>query len=249
MRYRDIIEQRLPLTKRAYRRFGGEYPAFIIVLDPHDFVRLTSETDEEIKSIYDREFPMPNDEYVGRGGTEPGRFDMPYLFVEYPTGVIRGHEGRHRAAMVAKQGGKSYPVVVSMREPARYEVSYEIMYHPVFDPKTGELIEKEDEEKVEEWPDTPEFEARLAELRKLHDARTDFEAANERGYSIWDLKVTRHRGGRLRGHPERSDFDEYEYAAWRIEDFPKQLIGQYDHSVVVTDFRVGLAKGQDHYRR
>ena len=50
----------------------------------------------------------------------------------------------------------------------------------------------------------------------------------------------------LKGHPERSKG--WDKAAWKPEDAPKQLIGQFDRSVVVTNFKAGIVKGYRHHR-
>ncbi|PZR79594.1 MAG: hypothetical protein DI537_40830 [Stutzerimonas stutzeri] len=231
----DLFETAsLPLAAQQLPRVRGSYGAFIITMSPEDFLALTTSDAEELKSITDRPFPYDKEKYVDRLGREEGygRYDLPFLKVRFPSGEIFGHEGRHRSAMVARAGGKKIPVVIYPYEQNEYDVT--VSYYDLASEDEGKSTES-----LGIFNDLPSAEA-AGEKRKA-----ELEA-NEDMWSV-KVKIDYLRGGTLKGAPERSEG--WDRAAWRVSDFPHQLIGQYNPSIVVKDFRVGLVKGYRHFTR
>ncbi len=235
MLLRDLFETAsLPLLPQQLPRVRGSYGAFIITMKPEDFLALTTTNAEELKQITDRPFPYDKEKYVDRLGREEGygRYDLPFLKVRFPSGAIFGHEGRHRTAMVARAGGTRIPVVIYPYEENEYEVA--VSYYDLSSDDDGKTVEN------------------LGIFHSLDDAekaRDDRVVELTTNPDIWNAKgkIDYLRGGTLKGAPERSEG--WDRAAWRVEDFPKQLVGQYNQSIVVRDFRVGLVKGYRHFTR
>jgi hypothetical protein len=154
---------------------------------------------------------------------------MPFLKVQFPSGKIFGHEGRHRAAWVKRSGGTRIPVTIYPYSESEY---------------TGQ---------IEYYDDNGERQfSTVGPFGDHTDAVAATKAERHRIAVDLDLYVSRdrveHTGNiTLKGQPDRSDG--WDKAAWRVEDFPEQLVGQYNRSVVVRDFRVGLVKGYNHFRR
>lgn len=244
MRYRDLIESNLKLLPGETKRMRGSYGAFVITMHPEDFLKLTcSEGDYE--RIAAKSFPQSAEEYEASWGhtKEFGRFSMPFLTVEWPSGKIVGHEGRHRAMMVMKQGGKSFPVTIFLRHPHEYTVTYDVWT----------IADDETEHKTEDFgTDYAAARARMEEM----------ELSNDQHRKSWDsgivddvsdvlyrrIKLDTHRFDAIKGSPSHQGADPWDRKPYKIEDMPKQLLAQYDPSVRVTDYRVGLLKGYKHFR-
>ena len=64
-----------------------------------------------------------------------------------------------------------------------------------------------------------------------------------------DIEINTIGGDTMKGSP-RSEPENWEYDAWKKEDMPKQLIGQFDPLVVVpaNRMKVGIVKGYRHYK-
>jgi hypothetical protein len=234
----DLFETAsLPLIPKQLPRVRGSYGAFIITMDPKDFLALTTTDEEELKSIQNPRRPFPHDrEHFAKdrydGDKDFGRYDIPFLKVRFPSGQIFGHEGRHRSNMVMQAGGKRAPVVIYPYEESEYEGRIEYFSND---------DEDSDERKVKRLGPFHSYdEARAAAKAERHSMVMDDI------YVIRDT-VESLRGGQLKGAPERSEG--WDKAAWRVEDFPKQLLGQYNETVVVRDYRVGLVKGYRHHTR
>lgn len=234
----DIVEAKtLPLRPGVIKQARGAYGAFICVMRPEDFLELTTYDQKELQQIKDKRYPIPDDEYVERMGADmaasypPGRFDMPFLYVGFPSGKVEGHEGRHRAAMVLRDGGRSFPVMIYPRADTVYVVK-------------SEYRDQDDESHFEEVEFTNRRKADSHEMGILMKSLRDQDPVDRRHHKT---TITTHRGDKLRGAPERS-LKPYQYAAWRVEDFPKQLVAQYNDWMKVTRFKVGLVKGYRHHQ-
>lgn len=223
MRLEEI--KRLPLKPDMINRARGSYGAFVITMRPEDFLKLTTVRDEEIDEIKNRKFPKDESDPDHHAEYHNGRFELPFLMVEFPSGKILGHEGRHRAAMILAGGGDKFPVVIYPKSEMFYrgEGSY-------WDDSSGH-----DEKR---YVETDNFASEEAAHHAIRAMLKDRDVIRSRVVSVGH--------NTLKGQPDRSE--DWEYAAWTREDFPKQLMGQYRH-VVVRDFQVGLVKGYRHFKR
>ncbi len=226
----------LPLTKDAIRNARGNYAAFIVVMDPVDFILLTSSADE-IDKIYSDKFAASVADY--KSGAHPtynmNNYFMPFLEVDFETGKVRAHEGRHRAAMVAKEGGKRFPCAITFRESKVWICSYE---------KTkfidGEFDYDHSEREEKEFSAPEQAQQFVENLKRLsRDPNHDYI------YSGCEIDYL--GGGKMKGSPRSSGWD---YDAWKAEDMPKQLVGQYDSSVIVpvSKLKFGPVKGHRHFK-
>lgn len=243
MRISDLSERHLPIGKNALRGLRGSYVALIVTMKPEDFIRLTTDSQESYDRIF-QQTKVDLDTY--RAGTNPEMnadwHGMPYLTVEIETGRVGNHEGRHRAAMVARAGGTSFPVGIIFKAPKQYVVTYEKVDYTDWD--GGETPESTDEE--ETFLTWRAAEAREAELKaESRDLDTP-----EYYYRV---NIDTRGGGTMKGSPRSpayNDGDAWTYSAWNASDMPAQLIGQFDKSIVVptSEMKVGVAKGYQHYR-
>jgi hypothetical protein len=229
MRCWELFEDRqhLPFAKGRLDVMRGSYAAFVCVMSPMDFIRLTTTNQYEIDQIFSQDSPSVED--YKNGNHEYMRMDnhyMPFLRIVYPDGNVTGHEGRHRAAMIYKAGGKTFPCVLLPKPRVSYELSYRLS-------DTNRAGEEE------YFDNEQQAEIRQSMLR----AETD-----EEGYRKYqDISLRTMYPDFLKGHPERSDG--WDKAAWKNEDAPKQLIGQFNPNVVVTNFKCGIVKGYRHFKR
>jgi len=231
MRYRSLTENRLSLNGGDVKSYAADYGAFLITMHPHDFLLLTTHDDNEYKQICDAPFPIPTADFeaLGYEWGSTDKFQLPYLNVIYPSGQIIGHEGRHRAAMIMKQGGDKFPVAIFMRTPYAFELNYTIADCDHIKP---------DQKMVERFDNRAAAEARRAEL---DDADVEGDEDGTLYYSRF--KIDTHHPIKLRGCPERSDPSEWRWAPWEISDFPKQLVGQFSPvTVPKSRFGIGLMK-------
>ena len=219
---------RLPLRANQIAKARGSYGAFIVTMLPTDFLRLTTPDDAAIKAVQNRPFPETEEEYEF---SEFGKFEIPFLTVRFPDGKILGHEGRHRAAMILRNGGNRIPVIIYPRS----EDSY-----------CGEATYYDETGHRQSFTTPHDFPTRDA----AEDAVRRF-LKNIPDEDILKIRASFSGNYTLKGEPNRSDG--WDKAAWRIEDFPKQLIGQdfYPSSNHhrVSDIKVGLVKGYRHFRR
>jgi hypothetical protein len=235
-----ILEANLPLRPGVIKNSHGAYGAFVVVMSPYDFLELTTSNEAQLQAIKngtdrDRPFPQPDDEYnkdhEGLSVTA-GRFDMPFLYVQFPSGKVTGHEGRHRAAMVHRSGGKSFPVMIYPREDDRFLV------RDIY--RDDDWNEHEIDTEYHSRRDAEAHEYKLL-LSSLHDEPM------LNGWTYLKTKIKVLHGEKLRGAPARS-VAAYQYAAWKVEDFPKALVSQFNDWNKVTRFKVGLVKGYTHHR-
>jgi hypothetical protein len=217
----DLTEASLSLLPRELPRIRGSYGAFIITMHPEDFLRLTA-SPKDRPHIENR--PFPKDEHP-----TPGRFPLPYLNIEWPSGKIRGHEGRHRALMISRQGGKSFPVIIYMRMPDIFWVTY-----------------KEENEATGVWTEHAREFNHIAEAEAFMKR---LKEQPEEDVYYWQVRMEREGGQTVKGSPNFTDpSDPWHKKPYEISDMPKQLIAEYDDDIRVADFRVGLVKGYSHFR-
>lgn len=237
MRYQEIFEARrtLPLSKGAIPRARGSYGALIAVMAPMDFLMLTTLNAAQHDEI-SRAAVTSLDDYNDNESGDFNKSDhggLPYLNVGYPSGQITGHEGRHRAAMVLKAGGTSFPVMLYFHADTQYAVTYE-----KYDAK-----EDVGEDEVEMFADIATAEQRAAEI-------IAFNQDDEQPYSYHGIKVRTRAGATLKGQPDRSDASNWKHAAWAPSDMPEYLIGQYRPiKIPASHMRVGIVKGYNHFSR
>lgn len=245
MRISELCERHLPLAKGVVRHARSRYMALIATMSPQDFIRLTTEGPES----YDRIFSQTKvDLDTYRSGSDPDynreSYSMPFLTVQIENGLVKEHEGRHRAAMVARAGGTTFPVGIMFCGTPRYIITYEKTDYSNWDGEDESQIGRSEEE--ETYGTWAEAEARETELKAL---AKDLDSPVY--YSRIDINSV--GGGTMKGSPRSPAYnggDNWTYSPWEVSDMPKQLIGQFDASVVVSTstMRVGLVKGYRHYR-
>lgn len=231
MKWSEITEARLPLLPNGVERLRGSYAAFVIVMSPTDFLKLTA-SPEDLEYIRARDFPQDRETFVGDGGDEEqlGRFSMPFLKVVWPSGRVKGHEGRHRALMIQRQGGNSFPVAIFLYYEDIHEVSYER-----WDRDTDESTRE-----IETFVNGREAVTRREELRKINDL--------DNSIHYFDVRHDTKLGGAAKGSPnQRNEVDPWDHKAFTVDDMPKRLLAQYDSNIEVTRYRVGLVKGYRHF--
>ncbi len=115
MRYSEITEGRthLKLNKGVANLAASNYAALLAVMDPMDFIRLTCKTEKEVETVLSNA-KVGLDDF--NASIDPDfsytQYNAPFLDISWPDGRVRKHEGRHRAARVAKAGGKKFPVAI-----------------------------------------------------------------------------------------------------------------------------------------
>lgn len=233
MRFHEIIsEKTLPLLKGELNRARGSYGAFVITMNPEDFLKLTA-SPHDLAIIKQQTFPKPWDEFSGSYSTADqdfGRFPAPFLKVACPSGKVLGHEGRHRALMVLNQGGTNFPVIIYLRQDSIYTISYE-----EFHVESGEEFDR-----TETFNDAGEARQRYEQLK--------FSPVSE-PINYFGVKMETQGGGAIKGSPSFIDpEDPWKKKSFQKSDMPAQLISEYSDDVVVTNYRVGLVKGYNHFR-
>ena len=226
----------LPLRKGVLDNVRGNYGALIAVMDPKDFIRLTTTDEQEYEQIFRDKFAKVSDY---RSGANPdfnlNQYNMPYLIVNYETGKVAGHEGRHRAAMVAKEGGTRFPCYLMFRSGSN---AFYLRYEREKWLENGERSEPEEVEEV--FTDADAMYNRKEELERLR---------NEDDHPYWYSMFQTNSSvpTKMKGSPRSQGFD---YDAWKPEDMPNQLIGQFNSSIVVPKSRikVGVVKGHRHFK-
>jgi hypothetical protein len=232
----DLVEANLPLRAGALKRAHGSYGAFIVVMSPTDFLNLTTSDMKELEQIKSRPFPQSADQFDQDHeglGLKAGQFDMPFLYVAFPSGIVEGHEGRHRAAMVLASGGRSFPVMIYPRADTTYRVTDYYHDEHNIDHEVDTVFNTREDAKAYEW------KMRMAGLK-------DEPMVN--GWTHDDTKMQILRGNTLRGAPDRSSG--WQYAAWKVEDFPVKLVGQFRdwETVPKTRLKIGIVKGYSHHK-
>ena len=238
--YEDLNEdvelderQTLPLKKGANDGARGLYGAFVCVMQPSDFLRLTTDGDEHLAKIHKDEFTdlqtyaADTDEKYGKS-----KYNMPFLFIEHETGRVTGHEGRHRAAMVERAGGRSFPCMIVFKESEKWRLTYEKAS------RTGHV----DDELVQEFfPSEAKVDQRVDTLRSLN-------SLDQFDFYYEEFKVEQVTGkGTMKGSPRSDGWD---YDSWKTQDIPEKFIGQFDPMVVIPTLRMkfGPVKGYRHFK-
>jgi len=134
-----LTEKHLPLSKQGVKQSFSRYPGLVAVMDPKDFIRLTTTSDKEFNEIFKN-----NSDYNFVDKFDKDEYQMPFLEVILDSGKIIGHEGRHRAAIIAEHGGTHFPVMVYF-----YDTKYHLKGHPKYSdydnhPWTNAAFEIED---------------------------------------------------------------------------------------------------------
>ena len=243
--YEDELEEaRLPLQKGSVNSMRSSYAALLVVMDPNDFIRLTTPADE-IEQIHKDRFALSISDYETGADTEfnKSKYNIPWLSVDHTTGKVKGHEGRHRAAMVAKEGGTKFPCVLLFRKPTAYEITYTI--EPLEYDEDGMI--SYDYDNVTSVSRVFASKEEAEQFEKYLRSENDSDDQPQNYYS--DIEITTIGGDTMKGSP-RSEPENWKYDAWKKEDMPKQLIGQFDSLVVVPSSRmkVGVVKGYRHYK-
>lgn len=225
--------QTLPLNKGANDSARGLYAAFICVMKPNDFLRLTTDGDAHMDKIRNDEFSdLETYAKDGHQYYKKSNYNMPFLFIEYETGRVVGHEGRHRAAMVEKAGGRSFPCLIVFKHTEKWSLTYE---------KSSRTGHVDDETIQEFFPSENRAEDRADTLRSLN-------GLDEFDFFYEEFKIEQVSGKTtMKGSPRSQGWD---YDAWKMEDFPEKFIGQYDRMVVIPTLRMkfGPVKGYNHFK-
>jgi hypothetical protein len=218
-----LEETHLPLRKGTISNSRGVYSAFIVVMSPMNFLKLT--TDEyAFRQIQDD----VEDNYQSGQHAEyqqQGNYELPYLIIDYYSGKVIGHEGRHRAMMILKEGGSRFPCSIECRQPKIWEVKYY------------------------EYADDDMHSQRFTSSEKAREFRDSLYAANFDSIDELYDNITTEMvgGGYMRGSPRSKGWD---YDAWTVADFPKFLESQFTSvKVPATAMRIGLVKGYSHFNR
>ena len=237
--YEDLKEnvelderQHLPLQK-VNDVMRGNYGAFVCVMQPSDFLRLTTDGDEHLAKIHKDEF-TDLDTYTAGTDEKYNRtqYNMPFLFIEFETGRVTGHEGRHRAAMVERAGGRSFPCMIIFKETEKWSLKYD---------KSSRTGDGEDSEVEEFFPNKASVEQRVDTLRSLNSLEK---------FDYWydEFNVEQVRGyGTMKGSPRSQGWDK---DSWKMHDMPEKFIGQFDPMVVIPTLRMkfGPVKGYRHFK-
>ena len=248
---KKITEAYLPLKKGSMNWARGMYGAFVCVMSPENFIRLTTSDQKEYDKIFSDKYANLNS-YKSDGNTDDdydnknynkNMYNMPFLYVNYETGKVTAHEGRHRAAMIDKEGGNTFPCLVIFEYSNEYQVTFKV--EPLLYNDDGRFIDYDydnayDDEKIfKSKEDAEEFEKYL---------RSENESIQPKiFYSRIEINVI--FGGKMKGSP-RSDPSNWKFDAWKKEDMPAQFIGQYNNSVKVptSSMRFGPVKGHTHFK-
>jgi hypothetical protein len=232
----DIVEDtaaRLRLRPGANAAARGNYAAFVCVMNPEDFIRLTTHGQAEYDTIFSDEFSNASEFNAGTGAYNFNGYYAPFLDVDAKTGRVTGHEGRHRAAMIVRSGGDKFPVMIKLYAGERYYIIGKKIY-----------VDGPDDEPFEiEFPSYEEAEAALEKMKVEGD-----NLDNDWWYS--GLRIKTNYSYVHKGSPAHSDPDSFKKRPFTVADMPKALVGQYDPSVVIptSRMRFGPVKGYRHFR-
>jgi hypothetical protein len=213
----------------------NNHDALLVVMNPMDFLKLTTPDDDELQSIIDKVDRSLADYNSGVGEYNKSNYNLPYLNVLWPSGKIVGHEGRHRAAMVYKEGGKSFTATISFRQDYSYFVTWEQT-----DENGDEVLDEHGEPKMFSQP-FPTLQSASAFKREIENEwrAPDYDWSQGTKSRV---KVVTNGGNILRGHPERNNFNVHPwvYGKWTPADMPPALIGQYNDSIRIPTSRMKI---------
>ena len=128
MKINVSISEGLRLDKENIRQAKGNKHAGTIIIDPMDFLRLTTPGDSYIKEILDESLTLKEYNDFSRNGSS---IHMPWLDVSVDgidryrdwikRGSVIGHEGRHRAAALINKGINKIPISVCLYRKGKAE--------------------------------------------------------------------------------------------------------------------------------
>ena len=224
--------QTLPLNKGTNAAAIDGYASFICVMNPMDFITLTTGDQAHIDKIFKDDFSdleaYSKDEHPIY---KKSKYDIPFLYVNYNKGKVSGHEGRHRAAMVAKAGGKSFPCLIIFKSDAQWKLTYE---------KSSRTGETDDQTVTEYFASEDAVYERIDTLKSLNTLHV-FDYF----YEEFDVEQTASRGvmkGSPRSQPFKAD-------AWRVEDIPEYFVSQFSSKAIPTSrMKFGPVKGHTHFK-
>jgi hypothetical protein len=216
---------RLPLNKGGVKHARSMYGAMICVMNPADFIRLTTTNEREYQDVLD-DAKVSLDDF--KKGTDPdfnkSSYNIPFLRVVQETGKVKGHEGRHRAARVLKAGGDKFPCVIYFRTPMKYTVTY---YRAKWN---GEEY-ADDVTHKETFNTADEANARAAELETENDN-------HDSEYYNGDIRRDNVGNYEMKGSPRSQGWDR---DPWQASDMPANFIGEFNASVVIPTSRMRFA--------
>lgn len=216
-----LIAKRLPLQKNLIPRARGSYGALVATMRPKDFILLTVADRSNIKTIMD-------ETKVGLDKYNKNEYNMPSLIVNWDTGKVLGHEGRHRAAMIIKEGGDKFPVVIFFRRE----------YHVVTWNESAGPEERYYKES-RKFTDEKEADNFYWELRQKARESGNIEKTNIETYTET-----------VKGSPRGSDESKYHHVPFTKDDMPPYLFCQFNNVTRVDTgyMKVGLVKGYNHFK-
>lgn len=210
MRINELLENHHPLPKGVNKWGKGQYAAFVVVMNPRDFIYLTTKTVEEEHAILDRvdvslaDFKAGKDERFSKDSY----ILPPFLEIYWPSGKVRSHEGRHRAARVAKAGGDKFTCYVIFRFDKEYEITYTKRYE---DDPYGDRDEK--------------FTERFKSEDEASKRRHELVFIDNEDFWFKDVKMEPISQPIMKGGPG-SDWDQK--FKWENGDMPERFLGQYN---------------------
>lgn len=213
MRLSDFLVEAThhPLPKGVNRWAESQYAAFVVVMHPRDFLYLTTEDQAEYDRIMDKA-DVSLDDF--RKGTNPERHKNsyalpPFLDVYWPSGRVKQHEGRHRAARVLKAGGNKFTCYVHFMTDKKYEVTWEVLDFDNMD------ADRETQKRVfDTTEEARNFEREL--YGPLHQENARIINTN--------IKTNATSSFKMKGGPDSEGWD---YKPWLMEHMPPYFIGQF----------------------
>lgn len=237
MRLNDLLEHRttMPFGRHSLSTASAGRAAFVCVMAPEDFIRLTVETDEQYNQIID-ETKLGLQDYIEQE-RDKHYLHPPFLDVEIETGRVRSHEGRHRAAMVIKEGGKTFTCVIYMKEKIQHKVSYTIVHDDTYDEhKFEEYFSTSDEA----YAFIDKYGSYSPDQVSLIMDKLNVSKLESMDYLATSFKHDIVGGGKMKGSPDHND-DPWVRMPWRNEHFPQQFVGQFNKSFVVPTSKMRFA--------
>ncbi len=188
-------------------------------MNPQDFLKLTA-SPHDLEVIKQQKFPKTRDEFSGSYSTADQDFGrFPAPFLKVAYPSGKVHGHEGRhRALMVLNQGGTNFPVIIY---LRQDSIYTISYE--------------------------EFHVESGEARKRYEQLKFSSVAEPINY--FGVKMETHGGGTIKGSPTFTDPDDpWKKKAFQKSDMPVQLISEYSDDVVVTNYRVGLVKGYNHFR-
>lgn len=218
----QLDEKNLPLRKGLVPHMRDQYAALICVMHPDDFLRLTVEDHHHLDRIFNDEFAELEDyKLKSNPRYNVDKYDMPFLHVVQSTGVVVGHEGRHRAAMVHNARGTSFPCMIVFKSTAIWKLTYE-------------REAKDGSESTVETEHFPTEEDAIYRRDELNAAMNDPADKHPYWYEEFDVRRA-DGGGTMKGSPRSQGWDR---DPWTVNDVPPEFVGQFDKAVRIPTSRM-----------